>query len=272
MMKHKIIVSLLLVILLAACGTQDAPVMPTSEPVVIVKVLATVAPTNTPSEAEAQMTQQAVARVPTYSAPTTTPSPTPYVGVFIGEVADPLAEDAINPLDFVIEPTQPVTVRLVCGIPIAPIFGTAWEEQLEALNAMRCPIQESFGFTGRFQIFERGVMYHRIETNEVWAISQENFWYINNAPVEFSAAGVNVPAGFFNPEDMFAAVWATYPEVQEAVGYGVQPAGSIDINLQRFDGGTLFLDLNAGQVFVLLVDGTVYGPFEGNAEIIGAPS
>ncbi|PJF21045.1 MAG: hypothetical protein CUN56_13080, partial [Phototrophicales bacterium] len=223
-------IGLMIIMILAACGTGTAQTTPTDSPIVIIKRLATVAPTNTPSEAEMQMTQQAVARVPTYTAPTITPTPTPYIGVFIGEVQDPLANEILDPRDFVIEPTPLPAVRLVCGIEVAPVFGDDWRQVSAAVNAMRCPIQESFGFRGRIQVFERGVMYHRIETNEIWAISQEDYWYITDPALEFSAAGVNVPAGFFPPEEVFAAVWATFPEIQEAVGYGLQPAADIDVN------------------------------------------
>ena len=260
----RIIVSLLVIIVLGACETvYTAPnTAPTLTPPPIVKQLATPAPTLTVDAVAMLSTQQASAPTPIRT-PTPIPTVTPYVGVFLGEVAENL--NIPNPADFNIPATPINTIPLICGVEADAVFGKAWET--EHKNKLRCPIQERFGFNGRGQIFEGGAMYLRIETNEVWAIApgvgtfSGAYWYEGQPNPAVVPGAIVAPPGRFVPSGYLGSVWATIVPIQEAIGLGLLPEGDSPVNVQRFDGGSLFLDVSAGQVFVLLPDGTAYGPY-----------
>lgn len=244
---------------LTACG-GDAPT-PTAEAVAVVRVLVTVDVPPTLSAAERAATLAALPPTPTVAPPTPTPTETPYIGVFIGEARAP--ESNLPPMN--VEPTPQPTEAGVCTIPTDPAFGEVWKRDASLVRRLGCAIQERFGFAGGVQVFERGVMYRRQSTNEVWAINPGRvtagqYWYTNQVPL-LSTQGIFAPPGFRVPVDVFGAVWAATTDLRDALGYAITPDQVADMNIQRFDGGTLFLDVTVGQVFVLLVDGDAYGPF-----------
>lgn len=268
----------LLVILLAACTPNGGTVSiePTLEPVSIVKRLATVAPTATPAPDD----DAPDAPTPTFAPPTRTPTTTPYIGVFLGEAAvNPFAPvtrlDPAAPFIDDATPERPFAVRVFCDIPPDELFGAGWREDAALVDELRCPIQIMFGFRGRVQIFEGGAMYSRPETGEVWAIQPGRggeggaYWYVGSAPEVGTMQFDDVPPGRIIPTDEIGAVWLTVPQVRGAMGFAVQNAFNGDVNVQRFDGGALFLDASAGQTFVLLLDGSAVGPYAGALPEIG---
>ena len=256
-----------LAIFLAACQTSTPTTPTVTSPPVIVKQLATLAPTSTLNAAEIQATQAAIEAMPTQLPPTTIPTETPYVGVFIGEAEVDLLNPPIIPSPLPVAQATPVTLE-TCSDEITTdaVFGTNWTAEARLLGDLGCPIQVSFGFTGTIQVMENGVMYHRTDTGEVWAIApgtlttNGEYWYVAEAaPVV--PQGIVPPPGMFLPEGVIGAVWLTTIEARGILGFAVTREQEASINLQRFEGGTLFLDVNAGQVFVLLVNGTAFGPY-----------
>jgi hypothetical protein len=274
MVKKFWAVMVLLALVIAGCQPTPVYQTPTTEPVTIIKRLATVAPTLTPNVAEVSEQQTAVA-IPSTAIPTLTPQPTLYIGVFLGETSqDPFApvlsisgasQIAVN------NPTAlPSGIRIICDIPEDGIFGAGWRTHSRVINELRCPIQIMFGFTGRIQIFEGGAMYYRPETGEAWAISPPRtddlgrYWYLGQTlPIENVGIG-DIPSGRLAPADEFVSMWLSIPELREALGYALQRSFNGDINVQRFDGGSLFLDANSGLSFALLLNGDAIGPYQGN--------
>lgn len=251
-----------LALLLTACAT---PAEPSPTAVALVRQLATIGPTSTPDDAQRLAAQQtAQAQVSPTPAPSATP--TPYVGVFLGEVQ---ADQPIMDLaQFDVIPTRSAAalLPLLCEIPVGADFGTSWTTESRVFNSLSCPIQEDYGFTGTVQVFERGVMYFRPDTNELWAIvpgpsfGVGQYWYIDQ-PVLISTEGLVPPAGRFVPEGVMGGIWASHAELRSTMGYGITPPQDIDVRLQRFEGGTLFMDRTVGQVFALLVNGNAFGPY-----------
>lgn len=260
---RRLVIFIVLLMALTACSGGDAPA--TDAPSVALKVLVTVEIPPTLSVAEQLATQQAAA-TPTPPPPTLTPTATPYVGVFIGEANPAQGGAPLLPQDVTAQPTENVGL---CVLSADPAFGEVWQRDPSVARQMGCAIQERFGFDGKVQVFERGVMYLRSSTNEVWAVSPGRisggrYWYTNQIPVAGGGIGLGLPApqeGQRVPADTFGAVWGTNPPIQQAIGYAITPEQTADLNIQRFDGGTLFLDVTVGQVFVLLVNGDAYGPF-----------
>lgn len=273
-MVKKIWAVMICVLILSACQPTPVYITPTIEPIPIIKRLATVAPTLTPNVAEISQHETAVA-VQATPIPTLTPQPTLYIGVFLGETSqDPFAPVlSISSSSQVVanNPTAlPSGIRIICDIPEDGIFGTGWRENERIVNELRCPIQIMFGFTGRIQIFEGGAMYYRPETGEAWAISPPrandlgHYWYLGQITILENVGIGDIPAGRLPPAEEFASMWLAIPELREALGYALQRGFNGDINVQRFDGGSLFLDANSGLSFALLLNGDAIGPYQGN--------
>jgi hypothetical protein len=260
---------------ITACQPTLVYQTPTIEPVQIIKRLATIAPTLTPNVAEISEQQTAIASQAT-PIPTLTPQPTLYIGVFLGETSqDPFAPVlSISGASQIVQENNPTAfpsgIRIICDIPEDSIFGLGWRDNTQLVNELRCPIQIMFGFTGRIQVFEGGAMYYRPETGETWAISPAStgdsgqYWYLGQPPPLENVGISDIPAGRLAPASEFASMWLAIPELRQALGFAVQQAVNSDINVQRFDGGSLFLDANSGLSFVLLLNGDAIGPYQGN--------
>lgn len=252
---------MLSIVLLVGCDTTSPT--PAAAPVVAVKQLVTVEIPPTLNAAERQATRLALPTTPTVPPPSPAPTETPYIGVFLGE-AQPDSENIAPIVDSL--PTESLLANAsVCGIAPDSAFGQGWRTNPTVSRTLGCPIQERFGFAGDVQVFERGVMYRRSETNEVWAVRPGSleageYWYISQPPV-ITAAGLIAPEGLRVPSDVFGAIWLSDPNISEGLGYAVTPEQVADLNIQRYDGGTLFLDVTVGQVFALLVNGDAFGPY-----------
>lgn len=261
--RHIILLLLLIcAFIMTACdtgGDDDAP--PTRTEVVISQRLATLGPTPTPDPNQPVILPTATPTI------TPIPSPTNYVGVFLGELpaeSDLLANDP--PEQGNIQVIPEVVNPLICPAQLDPIFGTTWQSESRAVNGLRCPIQVAFGFQARVQFFENGVMYHNPETDEVWAIAPGGLvgtgagWFVTQLP-QVILTGISPPSGLFIPTGIIGTVWGGTTDIRETLGFATTLEQETPLNIQRFDGGTLILDVDVGQVFVILVDGTAFGPF-----------
>ncbi len=248
--------------LLAACvPTTPAPV---GEPTTLPRLLATVYISPTPEGGAAP----AVAFQPTMTtvASPTPVTPTPYIGVFVGEAefAD-AAQPIINSNPLTPQPTPGVVISRTCAVPPDPDFGSAWSRSSVVAGRLGCPIQAMFGFNGSQQVFERGVMYRRGDNGEMWAIAPGGleageYWYVVSAPA-IPQTSVEAPQGLIVPQGDFFSLWLGVFGIRDALGFASTQEEDVGVHLQRFDGGTLLKDVGAGQVFALFNNGSVYGPY-----------
>lgn len=253
---------ILVCLLLAACGGQtETPMATGSTSVAIVRALVTVELPPTLSRAERLATRQAQPVTPTPPPPTPTPTETPYIGIFLGEAQG----DADLPR--ISQPTAAPTPTREggCAVEIDSAFGTAWRQNASVARQIGCALQGRFGFAADVQVFERGVMYRRQDTGEIWAIQPDaisvgSYWFSATSP-QVIPLPLGVPEGLRPPSEVFLPVWIANPDLQAALGYGRTPQQVADLNVQRVEGGTLFLDVTIAQVFILLDNGDVYGPF-----------
>jgi len=255
-----------LLLLLSACDALGGRAAPSATPVVIVKALATIPVTATPNPDEATATRLATTPTPITPTATATLAATPYVGIFIGEAREQDIGEIISAPIYRANPlsAQPTANPNTCEIEIGIDYETIWRQNSIVNQRMGCPIQVAFGFFGDVQVFERGAMYINEETGEIWAIVPDDnlgqYWYVEGTePV--SLEGLTAPEGFLLPEAEFAAVWAGVDGLIEALGFARTEPLRVAMGLQRFEGGTFFLDASIGETFVLIVDGTAYGPF-----------
>jgi uncharacterized protein with LGFP repeats len=188
------------------------------------------------------------------------------VGIFVGEaeLADDL-QPIINPELFTPPPTRGVVISRTCVIPVDATFGTAWNSSTVVAATLGCPIQEMFGFNGAVQIFERGAIYRRGDSREMWAIAPGGiaageYWYVAQPPA-LPETSIEAPPGYLVPRGDFFALWLGIFGIRDTLGFATTREQDIGVHLQRFDGGTLFKDVVAGQVFALFNDGSAYGPY-----------
>jgi hypothetical protein len=117
------------------------------------------------------------------------------------------------------------------------------------------------------QLFESGVMYF-IPSGEIWVmapggVAGGQYWYVPIAPPD-QGWEVPPPEGLRMPTLGFGAVWKAVDGVRQTLGFARTDEQAASVSVQRFDGGALFLDSSAGQVFALIGDpdnGIAYGPF-----------
>lgn len=258
--------STLFLVLLAACQPGESmPAAPTPA-VLEVKQLATVYISPTPAESELQATRRAFTATPSPPAVQPTPTATPYIGIFIGEVLDDEGP-VFGPeqLAAPITPDFPATRLPTCTIPPDAIFGVSWGQDAEVPFRLGCPIQITAQFRGTTQVFERGAMYWRGDTGEIWAIATSGpfagrYWTVQQSADE-NNADILVPEGLRVPVRGFGGLWRSVPEVRDALGFARTDEQELAMQSQRFESGLLLLDSSAGLVFALIVDGTAYGPF-----------
>ncbi len=252
--------------MLTAC-TGQAPVTPTA--VSISKLIATVAISPTANAEEAAATRSAISPTPVPPTATINPTETPYVGIFIGE-AQP-EEMMVNFTAPIFGPrvdlSQPTANAQRClSVPIDGPYLTTWRTNSSVSQRMGCPIQGGFGFFGEVQVFETGVMYYYPELEAVWAIrslqsgTSGRYDYLEN-PTDVSTIGIQPPSGLIVPGDIFGNMWVTVEGLRGEMGFARTEAQEVPLGLQRFENGTFLLDSIAGQVYALVVDGTVLGPF-----------
>lgn len=253
---------LLLLYLLAACGTET-PTSVALVPSVMPKLLATVYISPTPNESQQEATREASTAVPTAPPVASSPQPTAYVGVFLGEAQPEEGGPVMDPALLNNLPLTPTSAfdSARCSIQPDVKLGTAWTANGAALVGMGCPIEFMASYTGALQIFERGVMYRR-PTGEIWAFApaDERYWYVPIAPPP-SPEIIPPPAGLRQPAEGFRSVWQSVPGVRDAIGFAQTEEQEALLLSQRFEGGSILLDSSSGQAFVLFADSTLAGPY-----------
>ncbi|MFZ4828931.1 MAG: hypothetical protein ACOYLB_16395 [Phototrophicaceae bacterium] len=229
-----------------------------------VKQLATVFMSPTPNAGEQQATRLAATAPASLSNMTeSVPSPTPYVGIFLGDAASN-AGSLLNLTAFapLAPPTATPAVDLTrCTIaPANDIFGERWMTNAEVVRSMGCPLEVITPFEGRSQVFQGGVMYYR-PSGEFWVIVPNGrYWYLGVAPA-IEQPPVSAPSGFLIPQFGFGAVWQGQEGVRDALGYALTEEVDASLAYQRFEGGTLFYDRSVDQLYVLVLAGVRVGPF-----------
>lgn len=249
---------------MVSCSNNTPTIATYTPPAVQPKILATVYISPTPN---AEQQQALAAANPPTATPVVIPTstPTPYIGVFLGEVDSSQDGGAIIPPALLGGATSsvPVTVEVAPACPSQPdvAFGSRWAENVDVATAIGCPIEGAANLQGTYQIFERGVMYFS-PSGEIWAIApaQNRFWYAANAPA-VQQGDIIVPEGMLAPSQGFGAVWRGLPGVQDALGFARTPEQGTKMVTQKLQNGLLLADGGSGQVFALLSDGRAMGPY-----------
>lgn len=260
---------ILIALLLAAACTSAPSVSPTVYVAALPRQIATVDGT------AVALATPPLALIPTHTlVPTATvvipPTATPYIGVFLGDAGGPdggLVD--LNPARYagtrvMLEPT-PIPAE-VCAIPPDAIYGTTWQGEVSAVRQLGCAGEPATDYpSGAVQVFERGVMYW-LPTGEYFAIASSapfgTYWYYASQPPSAPLPpDAQPPPGLRLPEDGFGIIWRAHAEVRRGLGYAQIEEANAQIIYQRFDGGALLYDGASAKTFLLLRDGTAYGPY-----------
>ncbi len=267
---EKLLAVLLLLMLVSGCSSLN-PATETvlGTAVVQPKILATLYVSPTPNDQQRDATRLAADVVTPTLAPSRTPAPTAYVGVFLGEsgAAD---GDILNadPARFAgtLAATFPTLGAPGCAYPVDAVFGTSWTTNSAAVSDLGCAGEPVHSYVGTEQIFEHGVMMW-IPTNEIWALVPSGgidgrYWYVEQAPPD-QGWTVPPPSGLRMPEQGFGAVWKAVDGVRQALGFARTEEQSASLALQRFEKGALLRDATAGQTFILIGGdtGSTYGSY-----------
>lgn len=261
-------IALCLLVLLAACapGAAQTPTAPAaaSEP----RQLATLFVSPTPDDAARAATRAAgrPTALPVLI-PTTAPTPTVYVGVFMGDAAAgggiPQVDPSLYEGTRVIVPTS--AVFLECSIAVDTAYGLSWASDPAQVRSLGCAGEPATLYPGSLQVFERGIMYW-LPTNEFWAIAPSTprgrYWYFSEPPPDLPfPLDTVVPDGLSAPTGGFGTVWKAFADIRAGVGFARFEESYVELLYQRFDNGALLLDRQNGQVWMLLRNSEVYGPF-----------
>ena len=142
------------------------------------------------------------------------------------------------------------------------MLGERWRTEPLVTRDLGCPIEGFFPFDGTRQSFENGVMYGRPD-GQTWALAPGEpgvYWFVA-APPDAPEIDVSSPPGLIVPSDNFGALWRSLPEIQQALGFARLTTFDAALGFQRFEGGTLFLEVETGVVFALMTEGLAYGPY-----------
>ena len=257
-------------VLLAACTTtqsaptpvDDAQLVDGNLPKVIVtidmtQVVATARPSATP---EANTTPTPTTDLAA-EFPTAIPSPTRYVGVFLGEPTSigPEGEISIPPTIPPVAgqldssggaaagaiPVAPQVQPLdgACPIAVAEAFTAAYSTNTSLQN-FGCPRDPGVSTALVTQRFERGRMFWR-DTRQIIVLSDDrNFWRVPdtwNEGLPADDPSLTPPEGAVQPVRGFGLAWRSNANFQNALGWARGPEFPIASFWQEFDGGSLFL-------------------------------
>jgi hypothetical protein len=272
--------ALALLVLLAACapnapGETLAPTPNAAQLAAMPRQLATVVVSPTPGDAERQATRIAQRLTePPPASPTRAPTPTVYIGVFLGDAGagEAPAEVDLSRYQGTLEAAggDPALALPTpqCLIVVDAAFGTNWQSDPSVGASLGCPTEPPAAFVGTTQLFEGGAMYF-IPTGEIYTLALSatggRFWYNASAPPD-QGWTVSAPEGLRVPQFGFGAVWKAVEGVRQALGFARLEETAVSLTIQRFDRGALIRDVTSGQVFVLVGalsagSGTALGPF-----------
>lgn len=155
-------------------------------------------------------------------------------------------------------PTATVTATVQC--PIAPVrgFGKVYRENPNVARALGCALDPEKGEYLAEQIFQKGYMFWRNDTRQIYVIMDTGRWAVypdtwNEGDPSPSLGGAP-PAGTMEPVRGFGKVWRERKEVREALGWATAPERGLNGAWEPFSKGAMLWS-DRRVIFVLLSDG-----------------
>ncbi len=181
---------------------------------------------------------------------TATPARTPSPGT---QPTTPPAVTAPGPTSV---PTAPSTAQC----PVSPVraFGKVYSENPNVARALGCAQQPEKGVYMAEQQFQKGFMYWRSDTRQIYAIMDSGRWAVYpdtwNEGDPSPSVGTPAPSGATEPVRGFGKVWREQSGVRDGLGWGTSQERGFDGVIEPFaNGAMLWTDKRI--IFVLLLDG-----------------
>lgn len=270
------LLGLILLVFLAACESDEPAPRPADtllgdgnlpKVIVTVELPSTITPTLTDEQAAVVVSPTEPVR-----AGTPTATPTPYVGVFIGQPTsvDPegnvVVPPTIPPLVLIQPGGNPggviapaatsgfsqVSSGTVCSIPVAEVFQNAYNTN-PALQSLGCPREAGYSLSLVFQPFEQGRMFWRDNGQLVVLSNSGVFWRVPdnwNESIPADDPSLIPPPGLIQPVRGFGFIWRTNETFKNSLGWAVASEFPISSYWQEFTGGSVFLG-DGGLIFAI---------------------
>lgn len=280
-MTRRVTVALALVavLLLAACGEDhpapsgDPPILSgfDSLPKQIVTIVLTPTPTPVIAGAEVVVVEQPTA---TPGPPRPTATLTPYVGVFLGQPTSESGEPVPTLAPYVLNPVSggPVVASGAigpasggtCSIPVAASFAKAYNGNPTVQQRLGCAVNGGASLAMVTQPFERGNMYWRSDTRQIYALANSGqFWQVADSWTEGMPAddpGLSAPGGLLQPVRGFGLAWRSNQAIRDALGWGTLPEAQYSGYWQDFERGAMLVGSGSLIYALFTAEGQHSGP------------
>ncbi len=242
--------------------TPEPPTPPLPAPAATPEPLPTAAPEPTPEPLPTATPEPLPTATPELPAPTATPLPptaAPPTPTLPAPTATPVPP---TPTATPLPPTATPTPTL--PYPVVRGFGALYNTSPDVRARLGLPTAGEGQVRGAVQAFERGLMYWRGDTLQIYVLffDQSGTWlsvnddWVEGMPV---GGGAGPAAGQYYPQRGFGKVWRERNDVQQRLGYAVTPNESgLTLVVQPFEGGRMLWSRTAeGQfIYVLYANGT----------------
>lgn len=183
--------------------------------------------------------------------------PTPSVAQASPTAAPPLATPTVAPASALPASTAPAVGQ--CSIALARPFDRVYSDNPNVARALGCATEREKPLFIAEQPFQKGFMYWRSDTRQIYAIMDTGRWAVFpdtwNEGDPSPSLGTPVPSGLVEPGRGFGKVWREQKAVRDALGWATDSEMGFDGVLQPFSNGTLLWS-DRRIVWVLFSDGT----------------
>ncbi len=229
-------------------------------------------------------TTPAIVTVPTQpSAPTPTPLPTQSPQPTPTVAVTPTPSPSPTPAPATPQPATPTTTPpavsgtpTAAAVPVTGAFGSVYWGNADVQTKLGAPKDPEVFINAAELGFQRGTMYERFDTGEIYVFFANNEWAKFKdtwQPSDGEGGGPGPDAGLWVPKERFWKVWNSDPSLASSIGYAVEQ----DAHLMTTSGGSfqtfangIMLYSDRGFVYVVYDDLTwaLYPDTSGHGDLI----
>lgn len=209
---------------------------------------------------QTQLTTATPARTPSPSPQSPAPAPIS-TATALAAAPGPSSTLAPAPAVTAAAPGTKSTAAPAARCPVSPVraFGKVYSENPNVARALGCAQQPEKGVYMAEQPFQKGFMYWRSDTRQIYAIMDNGRWGVFpdtwNEGDPSPNVGAPAPSGATEPVRGFGKVWREQSGVRDGLGWGTAPERGFDGVIEPFaNGAMLWSDKRI--IFVLVSDGT----------------
>jgi tetratricopeptide (TPR) repeat protein len=169
----------------------------------------------------------------------------------------PMATPTLTPTPYIPPPPTPTFTPTPCPLAPAGVFASAWSGVREHIG---CPVnQGSVTWLGE-ELFERGYMFWRKDTDRIYVIYDDytwqdfaDIWYEGDP--EYSCPEIAPSTSPPTPRLGFGKIWCVKPGVRDKLGWALAEEKGANRWVQDFEGGVM-ISSDYISIAILYDDGT----------------